>query len=140
MRFSVADQVADEGGLVLPRSRSSQGASVSTPSLSPPFVFSLKEPEVSFVEGRSTDVTPPVKHHQQSLRGTASPQKRKEFEKELQYADQYRRANAVAWFDSNVRREKLNKELKEVFLEESQDLKSSIFSVLDQKASYRGGY
>eukprot|EP00213_Chloropicon_mariensis_P006227 CAMPEP_0197474388 /NCGR_PEP_ID=MMETSP1309-20131121/5879_1 /TAXON_ID=464262 /ORGANISM="Genus nov. species nov., Strain RCC998" /LENGTH=537 /DNA_ID=CAMNT_0043014027 /DNA_START=147 /DNA_END=1760 /DNA_ORIENTATION=- len=59
------------------------------------------------------------------------------FEKELEYDDHVRQMSAAAWVDSNTRREKLNRELKEVYLEENQDLKSSIFSVLEQKATYQ---
>ena len=65
------------------------------------------------------------------------PHAKRDLERELELYDKRRRLNATAWFDTNARRAQLDMELNEILVEETQDLKSSIFSVMDQKETYQ---
>ena len=61
----------------------------------------------------------------------------KMFLKELEYQDYVRKRNTGVWLQNYAHAQRLDRELSEVYKEETQDLKSSIFSVLDQNASFQ---
>lgn len=142
MRFSAV--VEGEDGV--PSSR----AAAPSASGRDPFVFSLAGPDSALVEADPDPSGRGREDGDENIGGggllgggyrypapSPRPQSKRALEKELDYYDKYRKLNTSAWFSTNARRERFNRELREVYLEETQDLKSSIFSVMDQKATYQ---
>lgn len=122
--------------------RPDEVASTSGVDKKVPFVFTAsfvgdeaEEVGRGAVSSTQSPQTPPTSRHDGRVVGLAKAvtPSHVDLQQELELYDRIRRANAACWFEGNARRDALERELKEVMMEETQDLKSSIFSVQEQK-------
>eukprot|EP00216_Chloropicon_sp_CCMP2111_P000179 CAMPEP_0198244164 /NCGR_PEP_ID=MMETSP1446-20131203/33347_1 /TAXON_ID=1461542 ORGANISM="Unidentified sp, Strain CCMP2111" /NCGR_SAMPLE_ID=MMETSP1446 /ASSEMBLY_ACC=CAM_ASM_001112 /LENGTH=541 /DNA_ID=CAMNT_0043928147 /DNA_START=269 /DNA_END=1894 /DNA_ORIENTATION=+ len=136
MKFAVEDEDREHSGGGVGMLGTNRGT-FSPSTSSTPWVFSIDDESVGPKESLSRQKKRGFTSSSPSSPSPTNKERSKSFRKELEHLDHCTKVNAQAWIDSYNDSQKLFRELSDVNEEETLDLKSSIFSVVDQNEWFK---